>query len=302
MSESRRFLVVDDSRAVQAIVRRALQGGAFPGAEIRFASDGEEALAQVEEWAPDLVLSDWHMPNMDGMRLLQTLRKHHPTQRFGFVTSEFEPDKIAQASEEGALFVVQKPFEQADLIAAVRKALQVKFIGQDDTVEAPADKLMVMTINSSGLNEILAATFGLGVFQAEPLPDVDVDTIDLPSAVGVYVHGATREIHGLALVDHAGMLLLGGSLNGRGPADLQRLMMANDVPPEAWLAMQRFMADQVARMFLASDRTHLHQLKAQVIKHRPEQLVGIMKRSATRSDFSVTRASLPPGRISLIAK
>ena len=58
MSESLRFLVVDDSRAVQAIVRRSLHSGDFRQAEIKFASDGEEALSLIEEWATTLVLSD----------------------------------------------------------------------------------------------------------------------------------------------------------------------------------------------------------------------------------------------------
>ncbi len=302
MSESLRFLVVDDSRAVQAIVRRSLHSGDFRQAEIKFASDGEEALSLIEEWAPTLVLSDWHMPNMDGMRLLQTLRKHHPTQRFGFVTSEFERDKIELALEEGALFVVQKPFDQATLTEAVHKALKVTFIGRDDTVAAREETLMVMTINTHGLGEVMDSTFGSGVFKVDPLPDVDVDTIDLPSAVGVFIHEGTKEIRGLALIDHAGILLLGGSLARKPFAELEKLMMANAVPADIWVHAEKFLKEQASRMFLASDRGHFQLMKSQIIKHRPEQLVGIMKRSSTRSDFELTRATLLPGRISLIAK
>lgn len=302
MAEALRFLVVDDSRAVQAIVRRALLAGEFATAEIRFANDGEQALNLIEEWQPHLVLSDWHMPNMDGLRLLQTLRKHHPTQRFGFVTSEFENDKIALAMEEGALFVVRKPFEQAELTDAVRKALSVTFIGRDDTLEVRPEALMVMTLNGSGVEEIIAGTFGVDVFRIDPLPDVDVDTIELPSAVAVYVHEVSREIHGLALLDQAAILLLGASLARKPFGEMQRLLQAGSVSAEIWQQAEKFLGNQVARMFLASDRCHFALLKAQVVKHRPEQLVAIMRRSSTRSDFRLTRATLPPGRLSLIAK
>ena len=79
-------------------------------------------------------------------------------------------------------------------------------------------------------------------------------------------------------------------------------MMANAVPPDIWAHAEKFLREQAARMFLASDRGHFQLMKSQIIKHRPEQLVGIMKRSSTRSDFELTRATLLPGRISLIAK
>lgn len=60
--------------------------------------------------APGLVLSDWNMPEMTGIELLEQLRKEDIRVNFGFVTSEGSDDIRDRATACGALFVVVKPF------------------------------------------------------------------------------------------------------------------------------------------------------------------------------------------------
>jgi CheY-like chemotaxis protein len=70
-----KFLIVDDSRAVQTIIKRILENTGYREIELRTALNGDEALAILEGWQPDLVLTDWHMPGMTGLELLQTIRQ-----------------------------------------------------------------------------------------------------------------------------------------------------------------------------------------------------------------------------------
>jgi CheY-like chemotaxis protein len=56
-----KFLIVDDSRAVQTIIKRILENTGYREIELRTALNGDEALAILEGWQPDLVLTDWHM-------------------------------------------------------------------------------------------------------------------------------------------------------------------------------------------------------------------------------------------------
>ena len=106
-----RILVVDDSKAMRAIVRRALASlDRVAGATIVEAADGVEALAAVRADLPDLVLSDWNMPEMTGIELLQALNEAGITPIFGFVTSEATPEMHELARSHGARFVVSKPF------------------------------------------------------------------------------------------------------------------------------------------------------------------------------------------------
>jgi two-component system, chemotaxis family, chemotaxis protein CheY len=105
-----RLLVVDDSRVMRQIVVRTLRQAGYDGHEVVEAVDGVDALAKMGERAPDLVLSDWNMPNMTGIELLRALRGNGIDVPFGFVTSEGSDDMREVAQAAGAQFVIVKPF------------------------------------------------------------------------------------------------------------------------------------------------------------------------------------------------
>src|SRR3546814_13124500 len=92
MSNIKNILVVDDSRAMRMIVSRTLRQAGFGDGTLREAADGAEALAAIEAEQPDLVLSDWNMPNVNGIELLTALRAAGNEVRFGFITSESHPE------------------------------------------------------------------------------------------------------------------------------------------------------------------------------------------------------------------
>jgi two-component system, chemotaxis family, chemotaxis protein CheY len=87
-----------------------LRQAGFDGHEISEADDGVKALAAIKISAPDLVLSDWNMPNMTGLELLEALRSSGAKISFGFVTTEATPDMRLRAFEAGAKFLISKPF------------------------------------------------------------------------------------------------------------------------------------------------------------------------------------------------
>jgi two-component system chemotaxis response regulator CheY len=105
-----KILIADDSRVMRQIVTRTLRQAGFDGHDLVEAADGQEAYAAVGEHAPDLVLSDWNMPNMTGIELLTALRASGQQVPFGFVTSEGSPEMRALAASAGALFLIAKPF------------------------------------------------------------------------------------------------------------------------------------------------------------------------------------------------
>ncbi|KQX64560.1 response regulator [Angustibacter sp. Root456] len=105
-----RILVVDDSRVMRQIVVRTLRQAGFGGHEIVEAVDGVDGLAKVAETEPDLVLSDWNMPNLTGIDFLRALRASGNGVEFGFVTSEGSDDMQELAQNAGARFVIVKPF------------------------------------------------------------------------------------------------------------------------------------------------------------------------------------------------
>jgi two-component system, chemotaxis family, chemotaxis protein CheY len=105
-----KILIADDSRVMRQIVVRTMRQAGYDGHDVVEATDGADAFDKIGEHAPDLVLSDWNMPNMTGIELLQALRGNGIDVPFGFVTSEGSDDMRARAEQAGALFVIVKPF------------------------------------------------------------------------------------------------------------------------------------------------------------------------------------------------
>ena len=118
-----RILIVDDSKAMRMIVARTLRQAGYGGAEIREAENGAEALTTIRSEAPDLILCDWNMPAMTGIELLSTLNREGPRIRFGFVTSEGTDSMRERARQEGALFLIAKPFTAEHFGAALTPVL-----------------------------------------------------------------------------------------------------------------------------------------------------------------------------------
>jgi two-component system chemotaxis response regulator CheY len=120
-----KILIVDDSKAMRMIVTRTLRQAGYGDHEFLEAENGVEGLAMVDSAAPDLVLSDWNMPEMNGIEFLQALRAKGNSVRFGFVTSESTDAMRAVALDSGALFLIAKPFTAdtfADALGSVLAA------------------------------------------------------------------------------------------------------------------------------------------------------------------------------------
>ncbi|GAA6134119.1 hypothetical protein NBRC116188_09080 [Oceaniserpentilla sp. 4NH20-0058] len=110
-----KFLIVDDSLAMQSIIKRSLAKAGYEENDYQTAVDGFQALEIIEQWQPDIVISDWHMPNMTGIELLKVVQEREIDVKIGLVTTETNQRLIVEAKEAGALFVLHKPFEAHEL-------------------------------------------------------------------------------------------------------------------------------------------------------------------------------------------
>ena len=105
-----KILIADDSRVMRQIVVRTLRQAGFGDHDLIEATNGREAFEMAKSQNPDLVLSDWNMPEMTGIEVLRQLRAAGNAVKFGFVTSESTPEMKDQADAAGALFFIVKPF------------------------------------------------------------------------------------------------------------------------------------------------------------------------------------------------
>jgi len=105
-----KILIADDSRVMRQIVVRTLRQAGFGDHDLIESTNGREAFEMTKAENPDLVLSDWNMPEMTGIEVLRQLRAAGNAVKFGFVTSESTPEMKDQADAAGALFFIVKPF------------------------------------------------------------------------------------------------------------------------------------------------------------------------------------------------
>ena len=104
------IMLVDDSRVMRQLVRRTLRQAGYDLGQVVEAENGKDAMTKLGSFRPQLVLSDWNMPEMNGIELLQKLRTEGNAVKFGFVTTEGTPEMRKLAMDSGALFLIAKPF------------------------------------------------------------------------------------------------------------------------------------------------------------------------------------------------
>lgn len=105
-------LVVDDNKAARLLVLRTLRQTGLAGLQVEEAENGSDALAKLAHSQPDVILSDWSMPEMTGIELLRELRARGCAVRFGFVTCEAASAQMREtAFQAGAQFMLAKPFD-----------------------------------------------------------------------------------------------------------------------------------------------------------------------------------------------
>jgi len=119
-----KFLVVDDFPTMRRIVRNLLKELGFTNVEE--AEDGVAALNRLRSGGIQFVVSDWNMPNMDGLQLLQAIRAEATLASIPvlMVTAEAKKENIIAAAQAGANGYVVKPFTAATLDEKLGKIFQ----------------------------------------------------------------------------------------------------------------------------------------------------------------------------------
>ena len=110
-----KILIVDDSRAMRRIIQRTLRQAGFKGHDIVEAENGAQGFDMVKSENPELILSDWHMPTMNGIEFKRALNEAGIETPFGFITSENTQEMRSLATEAGADFLLAKPFTPDDM-------------------------------------------------------------------------------------------------------------------------------------------------------------------------------------------
>jgi DNA-binding NtrC family response regulator len=116
-----KILIVDDEKTARLGLVEVLRD---EGHEVRSAADGFKALGQLEDWVPDLVVTDVHMPGMDGIALMEKLRAQLPGVGIVVMTAHSTVEKAVAAMKLGADDYLTKPIRLDELLVVVERILR----------------------------------------------------------------------------------------------------------------------------------------------------------------------------------
>ncbi len=116
-------LIVDDSESIREVVSFTLENAGY---NVIVAIDGQDAIKHFDGKTIDLLLTDLHMPNMNGIELIREVRKIDAYTRIPilFLTTESQRDKKMEAKDAGATGWIIKPFIPAKLLDAIVKVIR----------------------------------------------------------------------------------------------------------------------------------------------------------------------------------
>ena len=107
------ILLVDDSRTIRNIQKNVLKQLGYT--DVTEAEDGVQALAQFKDGAPNLMLIDWNMPNMDGITLVKRIRELDKNIPLIMCTTEADKSRVLEAVKAGVNNYIVKPFTAESL-------------------------------------------------------------------------------------------------------------------------------------------------------------------------------------------
>ncbi|CAG9169841.1 chemotaxis response regulator CheY [Cupriavidus pinatubonensis] len=124
MDKNIKILVVDDFATMRRVIRNLLNELGFTNIEM--AEDGVIALEKLKSARFQFVISDWNMPNMDGLTLLQRIRADAALAQLPvlMVTAEAKRENVVAAAQAGANGYIVKPFAAATLDEKITKIFQ----------------------------------------------------------------------------------------------------------------------------------------------------------------------------------
>jgi len=309
-----RVLLVDDSRAIQAIIRRAIGRCGYEPVEIQSALNGAQALDVIETFTPDLVITDWHMPQMSGLEMVQTMRQlGHTNLPVGFITTERSESLLDEAIRNGALFILHKPFTDEELVNSVQAAVQnlpkvqagrkveVAEPGPaDESADAPPvpdEPVPGKPVAPSAMQIQIAQFLGKIPFRLIPDDRMTPDKLTPNVFLGLYTAVGSKAVYAVSILDTNAACMIGGGAARKSPTEVRAAMAAGQPDTDMTGFTHDFLRAASAALRQSSP-TPVSLAKASVVKNTFSKLAEVLAQETNRSDYRLSIPGYGEGRIS----
>lgn len=152
MTGNPKILLVDDDPKFQKLLLRVLEKHGF---EVTVCNDGIEAKEAMEQCSAELVISDYRMPNMDGVELLKAIRKDGRDIPFILMTAYGSIDSTMEAIKLETVEYLSKPFDPEEIVLAAQKALNMDKVNRELLALREAVKAKYSFDNFVGQSDIM---------------------------------------------------------------------------------------------------------------------------------------------------
>jgi two-component system chemotaxis response regulator CheY len=107
-----RVMIVDDSPTMRAVIKKTIKASGFNVDDFYEADDGKDALDLLQKEWLDLIITDYNMPNMNGMELLEKVKQDDSLSSIPvvFISTEGSEQRIKEFMDKGAADYIKKPF------------------------------------------------------------------------------------------------------------------------------------------------------------------------------------------------
>lgn len=295
-----KILIVDDSKATLEIVRRALDAFGYRKLSIRKTNCATEALELVTLWQPEILLTDWYMPDMTGLDLIRKVRESNSKIKMAMISTVDEQSQIEQALSAGAEFVLSKPFEDEELHKALLPLVQgaeedelVVDPGNDIQPELALPKLSQL---AKLLSKVIGGDVGINNIQLQQF-----DESKIPCLMAVYEDAETQRLKALALLDIYAMCIFSKGNQMVTEFDIQAAIHDKVVSKRILDSCHKVLDLSSVAFLDLNSRKSLRLKSVNFITKPFDKLKSLYKKPpTTRLDFSCQCKEMAQGRVTLI--
>jgi signal transduction histidine kinase len=236
MNEKPQILIVDDESYARQTIEMLLLKESY---ELFFAEDAHEALAQLDDELPDVILSDVMMPNMDGFELCQRIKRNPKWNHVPIilVTALDSKQDLARGLEAGADDFLHKPINGLELRARVRSMLRIK--QRHDDLQAALQ--MRQDLANMIVHDIRSPLSTILIYcdLLESELDGNIQTLDIIRSEANRLSSFLTDMLMMAKMEHGRLML------SQSPVDINELSVAvkNSYEPMAQLKEINFHLD-----------------------------------------------------------
>ncbi len=299
-----KVLIVDDSRAMQTIVRRGVEQLGYNNLEIRNANNGVEALDIIRNWEPTLVLCDWHMPEMNGLELLYALNREMLGIQIGFVTTETSEKRKIEALSAGAKFFVQKPFDYKTLHEAVLPILQGSSEGETALEEERTEEYESNHVALPGyetINDVLTKLSKLTLY-VELTEKIQLKGRHFPCLISLYEDAYTHRIRAVAIMDLNATCILGAAVTGIPKERVRNAIEAKAIPKVFITNCKTVMNTLSSSLYDEESMASLALRSMNIIRKNGESVEAVLQKPAEkRIDLEIAVEGYGSGNITIVA-